>query len=266
MSNDSADKEQLPPRVLLVEDEPSLAFNLQLNLDAEGYRVRHVLTGKDALETWKDHGPFDLVILDVMIPDCLKDFENDYEPGSPRRNGFHVAQVIRQDNSLVPIIMLTALASESDRLRGLETGVDDYITKPFHLAEFLLKVRRAIERGQVTSAAKSLRKLDKKGSVSYLGYTLDINELQVSRGDEINRLTEIETGMVREFFSKPESVLTRQYLLEEVWQQTGQVDTRTVDNFIRLLRVLFDKKPKIIEIESIRGRGYRMRPFKKSEK
>ncbi len=256
VGQDSAPSDPLA-QVLLVEDEPSLAFNLQLNLNAEGYKVRHVLTGQDAIETWGKDGPFDLVILDVMIPDTLKDISHLKTKDRPRKDGLFVAETIRQENSVVPIIMLTALAREEDRIRGLKTGVDDYITKPFHLDEFLLKVKRCVDRSLAHKAGASLTPNYRELSLG--GYTLYPEELQIKRGDFVKHLTEIETGLIAEFFKSPSTLLTRPYLLEKVWGQTGQVDTRTVDNFIRRLRLLFEEEPKTIDIESIRGRGYRMR-------
>src|SRR4051812_34864697 len=118
-------------RILLVEDEPNLAFNLQFNLQAEGYDVTPAVDGQTALVKFDREGPYDLVILDVMLPEV---------------NGFDVARHIRAKDDQTHILMLTAMGKEEDRLQGFEAGADDYITKPFHLKEFLLRVRRMIRR------------------------------------------------------------------------------------------------------------------------
>ena len=106
----------------MVEDEPHLAFNLELNLRSEGFDCLIATDGPKALEAFGREGPFDLVILDVMLPEI---------------NGFEVAEIIRKQDDQTQILMLTAMGREEDRIRGLEVGADDYITKPFHLKEFL---------------------------------------------------------------------------------------------------------------------------------
>ena len=135
-------------RILLVEDEPHLAFNMNFNLQAEGYDVVPAVDGQIALQKFAHEGPFDLIILDVMLPEV---------------NGFEVAKNIREHDDQTQILMLTALGKEDDRLRGFEAGADDYVTKPFHLQEFLLRVKRMIKRSQYfhtptdTSSAEVLR-------------------------------------------------------------------------------------------------------------
>ena len=131
-------KHEAKKRILLVEDEPNLAFNLQFNLQAEGYDVVPAVDGQIALEKFHSDGPFDLVILDVMLPEV---------------NGIDVARAIRDKDDQTHILMLTALGKDDDRLAGLAAGADDYITKPFHLQEFLLRVKRMIRRSQYFATA-----------------------------------------------------------------------------------------------------------------
>ncbi|RYZ50855.1 MAG: response regulator transcription factor [Proteobacteria bacterium] len=127
----------MPPKhILLVEDEPHLAFNMELNLREEGYEVSLAVNGDEALQVYAEKGPFSLIILDVMMPG---------------KNGLEVAQEIRLHDKTTGILMLTARASESDIILGLELGADDYMTKPFSLQELLLRVRKfcaAIEKDE----------------------------------------------------------------------------------------------------------------------
>src|SRR5690606_1059574 len=120
-------------KILLVEDEPNLAFNLQFNLQAEGYEVVPAVNGLIAVEKFKQDSSFDLIILDVMLPEL---------------DGFGVAKEVRKIDDQIHILMLTAMGREEDRLKGFNIGVDDYITKPFHLKELLLRVKRMVKRAE----------------------------------------------------------------------------------------------------------------------
>jgi DNA-binding response OmpR family regulator len=228
-------------RILLVEDEPNLAYNMNFNLQAEGYDVVPAVDGQIALQKFAKDGPFDLVILDVMLPEV---------------NGFDVAKGIRAHDDQTQILMLTALGKEEDRLRGFEAGADDYVTKPFHLQEFLLRVKRMIKRSQYfhvpveASSAEVLR---------YGPFALNTELLQLVTPTGQHALTALEADVLREFMQNPKRVLSRQHLLDTVWGMKGDIETRTVDNFIVRLRRYLEVDPsKPVYLVSVRGRGYRL--------
>ena len=229
-------------KILLVEDEPHIAFSLQFNLQAEGYDVVPAANGRIALERYRSDGPFDLIILDVMIPEL---------------DGFAVAREIRKNDDQTGILMLTARASEEDRIKGLETGVDDYITKPFHLKELLLRVKRMARRaGYLVPEGTDLTNthLFKHGP-----FELDVESLQLKGPQGDHPLTKIEADMLSEFIRHPQRVLSREYLLDKVWGIKADIETRTVDNFIVRLRRYLEADPARPEIlVSVRGRGYRL--------
>lgn len=229
-------------RILLVEDEPHLAFNLAYNLQAEGFDVVPAVTGQIAIKKWEQEGPFSLIILDVMLPE---------------RNGFEVARAIRATDKRTGILMLTARAHEADVIQGLESGADDYMTKPFHLQEFLLRVKRMAERSEFLQGeardhtASSTLRLGK--------FQLDPEGLTLTGPTETFKITDLEAGVLKEFLSNPGTVLTRAHLLREVWGMRAEVESRTVDNFIVRLRKYLESDPgRILRLESVRGKGYRL--------
>lgn len=230
-------------RLLLVEDEPHMAFNLQFNLQAEGYDVVPAVNGVIALEKYEREGPFDLIILDVMMPEM---------------DGFEVASRIRTEDERTQILMLTALGKDEDRLRGLANGVDDYITKPFHLEELLLRIRRMAKRSELIgqdSGTAPGEEIIVQGP-----FRLNVHALVLQSPQGEFKLTALEADILKEFLRNPMKVLSRQYLLDTVWGVRGDnIETRTVDNFIARLRKYLESDPaKPIYLESVRGRGYRM--------
>ena len=225
------------PYILLVEDEAHIARGLKFNLEMEGYRVMHVATGEEALDLapWSDCL---LVILDLMLPGI---------------GGIDVCRRIRQVEARLPILMLTAMDKEENRVAGLQQGADDYLTKPFSLAEFLLRVKRAIKRAAWY----------RPEPFSAEGYSFGDNHVYLeqrratSGGEEIS-LTDLEVKMLRLFFQREGEVLSRAELLESVWGMAPDTETRTLDNFIVRLRKYFEKKPSRPEhFLTVRGRGYR---------
>lgn len=231
-------------RILLVEDEPNLAFNLQFNLQTEGYDVVPAIDGLIATKKFAADGPFDLIILDVMLPEM---------------NGFEVAKHIRDADDQTQILMLTALGREEDRLRGFEAGIDDYVTKPFHLKEFLMRVKRMIRRSQYfqekdTALAKGAANVIKCGP-----FELDVELLELTAPHGKFSLTALEADILREFMKNSMRVLSRQQLLDTVWGMKGDIETRTVDNFVVRLRRYLEPEPANPRyLVSVRGRGYRL--------
>lgn len=229
-------------KILLVEDEPHLAFILKLNLEAEGFKVEHCADGDLAISTFSEHGPFDAVILDVMLPGM---------------DGFAVAKTIRQADQKLGILMLTARSAEEDRLTGFATGVDDYITKPFHLQELIARVRRMTERA-------SLYKLNDKSSASgrmtVAGLILDHDELILHCKGKAHQVTKLEADFLHELMSNPGKIVSREHLLEKVWGLRATTETRTIDNFVVRLRKMIEVDPRHPKIlVSVRGRGYKLK-------
>ena len=228
-------------KILLVEDEKNLAFSLKLNLVAEGLTVIHAATGLQAIAAFERERPLAGVILDIMLPDL---------------DGFEVAKRIRALDPRVGITMLTAKASEEDRLHGLDVGADDYIIKPFHLAEFLKRVKRMVARSQFFEGAPAPQRL------SFGAVTLEEDTLTLLSPRGTFQLTALEADVMRAFLLKPNQILSRGFLLKEVWGVAESLETRTVDNFIVRLRRFLEPNPRKPQILlSVRGKGYLLKSF-----
>lgn len=225
------------PYVLLVEDELHIARGLIFNLEQEGYRVIHVTTGEQALE----QAPWSqclLVILDLMLPGM---------------DGLEVCRQLREQDPRLPVLILTALGKEPDRIAGLEAGADDYLTKPFSLAEFLLRVRGMVRRStwyrNMQKDAEGFRFGDNR-------VFLQEHRAVTPRGDV--DLTDLEVRMLRVFFENEGKVLSREELLASVWGLAPDTETRTLDNFIVRLRKYFEATPSRPQhFLTVRGAGYR---------
>lgn len=220
-------------KILIVEDEATVRDTLALNLRAEGYEVATAADGEAGLAEARSGKP-DLVVLDVMLPEL---------------DGLTVCRVLRRE-STVPIILLTARGTETDKIIGLETGADDYIVKPFSLGEFLARARAALRRGQTaTPAPKELvsgdLRLDLQGRRSYL------QERELV-------LTPREFDLLLALMRNPGVVLTRELLLANVWGDHYPGETRTVDVHVSWLRKKIE--PDVsnpTRITTVRGVGYR---------
>lgn len=236
-----------PKHILLVEDEPHLAFNMELNLQAEGYKVTVAQDGQQAMNLYQEAGPFSLIILDVMLPEL---------------NGFEILSKIRETDRATGILMLTARAAETDIIQGLERGADDYMTKPFSLQELLLRVKRMAARSEMLDPARILSKQRLRlGDVLWNPETF---ELEGPSGKIL--LTSLEAKVLTEFLEHPNEVLSRKHLLTKVWGVHGNVETRTVDNFIMRLRKYLEHDPsRPTLLQSIRGRGYKFCAYPKKE-
>ncbi len=221
-------------KILLVEDELNIARPLQFNLEQEGYEVFSTPSGKVALALYGRES-FDLIILDLMLEEM---------------DGYEVARQVRQKDQKLPILMLTAKSTAEDRVHGLELGADDYIIKPFHLRELLLRVERMLERSNWY-----MEKPSRKISVG--GYKVDIERLSGYGPRGPLQLTALEANLLETLISQPNRVFSRGELLEKVWGYTSDVETRTVDNFIARLRKYFEEEPDHPQhFVSLRGKGY----------
>lgn len=228
------------PRILLVEDEENILEMLTLNLELEGYDVFRAVEGKQAIKYFKS-AKYDLIILDVMLPEI---------------DGFGICKSIRHENKHVPILMLTAKTSISEKLEGLKIGADDYMTKPFVLEEFLLRVHNLIKRGAGRHPEEFRENIGFLGNhrIDFANYTVWISETKIE-------LSKKEIQILKLFFDNPHVVISRETILEEVWGYEIYPTSRTIDNFILNLRKIFELNPKEPKyFHSIRGVGYRFTP------
>lgn len=223
-------------KILLVEDEESLAIGLEFNLQEEGYEVTRARDGREALQFYEKEN-YDLIILDIMLPYI---------------NGFEVAERVREKNPQLPILMLTARTRKDDRIHGLELGADDYITKPFHLVELLLRVKRMLQRKEWYVSSVNSNPVFKFGNNE-----INFETLVCKCGGEELRLTPHEAMALQYLIERKGKPVSRKELLEKVWHITSEVETRTVDNFIVRLRKYFEEDPSNPKyIKSVRGIGY----------
>ena len=230
-------KENITPgRVLLVEDEESMALGLEYNLTEEGYQVTWARDGRQALEFFSAQ-EYDLVVLDIMLP---------------YHDGFEVAQKIRIHSPQIPILMLTARSGIEDRIRALSIGSDDYLTKPFHLHELLLRIKGMLKRKRWYKSFTHTPVLYKFGNNE-----INFEDLSCRKGGRNSRLTPQEALVLKYLIDNKNRIISRKELLENVWNIASQVETRTVDNFISRLRKYFEPDPsRPIYIKSIRSAGY----------
>lgn len=234
----------MSPRILLVEDERRLAEGISDNLLAEGYEVEVVHDGDAAVLRWQAGG-LDLIVLDVMLP---------------KRDGFAVCAAIRAGGGRLPILFLTAKNAADDRVRGLEVGGDDYLGKPFHLKELLLRVQAMLRRQQwyaapVVSGAS--------GDILVLaGHTVDFRSYEVTDPDgRVEVLAQKEVMILKVLMEHAGDVVSRDDILNQVWGYDVYPSTRTVDNFIVRLRKRFEPDPAMPRyFHTVRGVGYRFTP------
>jgi two-component system, OmpR family, alkaline phosphatase synthesis response regulator PhoP len=223
-------------RVLIIEDEPDMVRGLRDVLDFEGYEVVSAATGQEGLRLARDRGA-DLVILDLMLPDT---------------NGYEVCQSIRAFNRTVPVLMLTARAQEGDKVRGFGVGADDYVTKPFSVAELCARIRAILRRASTRSAPN-------ENIIRVGAATIDLRKQTVSRGKETEPLTFYETELMRLLWERRDEPLSRDEILERVWGVQPNPSNRTVDNFIlKLRRKIEDNHHDPRHILTIHGQGYKL--------
>ncbi len=237
------DKE-IKKKILIIEDDPHIAEGLQLNLTLQGYEVFIASDGLDGLRQWKSIRP-DLIVLDIMLPGM---------------NGLHVLQSIRLDDEWIPVLILSAKAAADDKIAGLSYGVDDYLSKPFHLEEFLLRVKRLLSRASRQINGNEQER--ENGSFLMSQYEFGDNRIDFANGTshcksgEI-QLTEQEIKLLKLFITNKGKLLSRNKLLEIGWGYSRNTTTRTVDNFIVRFRKYFEDNPKKpIYFKSHRAVGY----------
>lgn len=221
------------PRILLVEDDPNLAELVRYNLEREDFLVETTPDGEEALLLARENAP-DLVVLDWMIESL---------------SGIEVCRRLRRlpETANVPIIMLTARVEEEDRIRGLETGADDYITKPFSPRELTARVSAVLRRVRPALAG---------GSLAYADIEMDTAAHRVRRGGKAVPLGPTEFRLLRHFLEHPGRVFSRERLLDAVWGQDTDIELRTVDVHIRRLRKAINDGGYEDVIRTVRSAGY----------
>jgi DNA-binding response OmpR family regulator len=222
-------------KILVVDDEASLRETLTRSFTREGHTVQALASGTEAIERAGAES-FDVILLDVAL--------------GAGPNGYEVCRALRERRNVVPIIMLTALDTEADAVQGLEAGADDYVTKPFGLAELRSRVRAVLRRSGPRPANREL--------ISAGGVALDRSRREVRVGERLVRLTFSEFELLARLMSEPGRLLNRQELLRAIWGDSAYRDPRAIDVHIRHLREKLEEHPEEPRlIMTVRGAGYR---------
>ena len=219
--------------VLIVEDEPDISEVIRYNLSRAGYRVRNTLDGEEGLIMIKEEKP-DVLILDWMLPSV---------------SGLEICRALRRqkDTRDIGIIMLTARGEELDRVQGLESGADDYISKPFSPAELVARVASVLRRSKPVTSQESLM---------YADIEMDLTTFRVKRSGRYISLGPTEYRLLRHFLENPKRVYSREQLLDAVWGPDIVVEARTVDVHIRRLRKALNSENGADLIRTVRSAGY----------
>jgi DNA-binding response OmpR family regulator len=224
-------------RVLVVEDDPSIAIGLRINLESEGYVVNLAEDGEAGLDMARTLAP-DLIVLDVMLP---------------KRNGLEVLHDLRAEGRTMPIIILSAKAGEMDKVAGLELGAEDYVAKPFSLAELLARVRAALRRGHAAPPPP-----ERRPGIVFGDVEVDVAARNVKRAGEPVEMTAREFDVLVCLVNERGRVLSRDDIFRRVWGPKHHGTPRTVDNFIQQLRAKLEVDPQEpAYIQTVRGVGYR---------
>ena len=220
-------------RILLVEDNRRLSDSLRLSLADDGYAVDVAYDGQEG-EELAELSPYDIIILDVMLP---------------LRSGIEVCRSLRNNHVRIPILMLTARDALEDRVLGLDSGADDYLVKPFEMSELLARLRALLRRESD----------DKSGLITIGDLTLDPATHYVKRGGQTIDLTSREYGLLEYLVRNPNRLITRQMAENHLWSYDAIISSNVVDVYIRRLRRKLDDPFEVKLIETIRGSGYRLR-------
>ena len=220
--------------ILVVEDEPQLALGLKDALEFEGFRVLTCGTGREGVQQAKSERPH-AVLLDLMLPDI---------------NGYQVCEEIRRSDAIVPILMLTAKSQEADKIRGLDAGADDYVTKPFSVGELVARIRAIFRRTQRATEVQTF-------TVGEVSVNLSAHTLQ--RGSHVESLSFYEVELLRLLNERVGQPVSRDEILNKIWGLEATPTNRTIDNFIVKLRRKVERSPdKPEHILTVYGFGYKL--------
>ena len=230
-------------RILVVEDESAIARGLRFNFEQEGYLVDVAGDGPSALRIAESaEPPIDLVVLDLMLPEM---------------SGYETCRILRTKNPDVPVLALTARTLAEDKTQAFDVGVDQYMTKPFALPELLSRVRNLLDRkNRLAHQAGAVAK--QNGIEEFGDVTVDFDRFELVKGDQKHSLTTREQELLRYFIDYDGVVLSRARLQSDVWRDSADITTRSIDNFVmRLRRMIEDDPASPRYVTSIRGTGYR---------
>jgi DNA-binding response OmpR family regulator len=237
-------KKSVKKRILIIEDEDHIAEGIKLNLELHGYDVAIASDGVSGLKEWKTYEP-DLIVLDIMLPGI---------------DGLTILQNIRLEDERIPILILSAKGDLDDKIKGLSYGVDDYLSKPFHLEEFLLRTERLLKRSVWSKEQKDPKEddgLSLPQTYKFGDNVVDFDRCVADCRKGVIRLTGQEVKLLKLFISNRGKPLSRGKLLEVGWGYTKHTTTRTVDNFIVRFRKYFEDNPKRpVYFKSLRSVGY----------
>lgn len=225
-------------KILIIEDEPHIVLGLTDALEFEGFSVTSASKGKEGLHLAKQEKP-DAILLDLMLPDT---------------NGFKVCEDLRRWDAFVPIIMLTARGQEIDKIRGLDAGADDYVTKPFSVGELIARLRAIFRRAARVSESTP--------EVFAIGHVkVNMTAHAVDRGSQSHQLSFYEVELLRLLYERLGQPVSREEILQKIWGVDAGPSNRTVDNFIVKLRKKIEKSPdKPEHILTVYGYGYKLAP------
>ncbi len=217
-------------RILVIEDDKKVSAALAKNLRAESFAVDIAADGASG-EEMAFVNEYDVIILDIMLPG---------------QDGWETCQNIRRYGILTPILMLTALDDVSNKIRGLETGADDYLTKPFHFGELLARIRSLARRNSDVRAV----------NIERFGLTLDLNTHKAHRGEKEIFLTAKEFALLELFMHNPDRIISRQEISEHLWDMNFDPKSNVIESFVRFLRQKVDRGFDRTLIHTVRGAGY----------
>jgi DNA-binding response OmpR family regulator len=240
-------------RILVIEDDPSISLGLRINLSAEGYEVGIAEDGRAGLDRALEEA-WDAIILDIMLP---------------KLNGYEVVKQLRAQGNDTPVLMLSAKSAESDKVMGLELGAEDYITKPFGIAEVLARVKVALRRGAsrprpvvvapASDPAPAAKEIESQATLyRFSDVEVDPRTREVRRQGELVELTATEFDVLETLLVAKGSVLPRREIFERVWGPNHHGTPRTIDNFVAQLRQKLEVDPTAPRhLVTVRGIGYR---------
>lgn len=236
--------EKLKKKILIIDDEAHIAEILRFNLSLKGFEVIIGDNGRIGLDLWREKKP-DLVVIDLMMPEI---------------DGIGVIEKIRSEDLDLPLLVLSAKDQVKEKVKCLNLGVDDYLSKPFHLDEFLARVDRLLlrsSRGKSAISNETNSENIQKDIYQFHDVTIDFGLFRAIKGQETIDLTSQELKLLRVFFDHPNVVLTREEILKEAWGYGEGVHSRTLDNFIVRFRRYFEDDPKNPKyFKSVRSVGY----------
>ncbi len=239
--------------ILVVEDEKHLGVGIKYNLEAEGFRVTLVEDGPTALRLFNhSRDSIELIVLDLMLPGM---------------SGYAVCESIREGGSNVPVLMLSARTLAEDRSRGFDVGANQYLAKPFELVELISRVKNLLSSARVAEPTAEPTRTVAVKQTQFGEMEVDFETHEVIKEGQPFRMTPKELRLLKYFVENPNRVISRQELLREVWEMSGNLQTRAVDQFIARLRKAIERNPAApIHLLTIRDAGYRFLPTAAQER